>query len=83
MSQPPDDYTVRADMLRLLDAFGSDDPDDLTATLEDVIQTGDVRKVLCYLLGTTYGLFVTTHGLQPTRDIIRRELAVAEGLEAL
>lgn len=80
---PGDDYHVRADMLRLLDAFGSDDPFDLDATLDDVVQSGDVKKVLSYLLGTTYGLFACFHGVEPTRDLIKRELAVAEDMEKL
>lgn len=83
MSTPTDDYHARADMLRLLDAFGSDDPHDLDATLDAVLQAGDVKKVLSYLLGTTYGLFVCTHGLEPTRDLIKRELAMAEDMEEL
>lgn len=83
MSSPDDDYHVRADMLRLLDAFGSDDPTEIDVTLDAVLQAGDIRGVLSYLLGTTYGLFACFHGVEPTRDLIKRELAVAEDMEKL
>lgn len=82
-STPDDDCTARADMLRLLNAFGSDDPFEVEATIDAVLQTGDVQGVLRYLLGTTYGLFVCAHGLEPTRDLIKRELVVAEDMEKL
>ena len=82
-STPDDDYSVRADMLRLLDAFGSDDPIEVDATIDAVLQAGDVQGVLRYLLGTTYGLFACFHGVEPTRDLIKRELAVAEDMERL
>ncbi len=85
MTEPThDEYRVRADTLRLLTAFASEDTDDnVTALLDEVIAHGDVRKVVLYLLGMAYGLFVCGYGNEATKAIIARELAVAEEIGEL
>jgi hypothetical protein len=80
-----EDYRARAGMLRILDAFGSNNPAALPTALDAVMKTGDqhVREVFSYLAGTTFGLFIAVHGLEPTRAIIARELEAAEDLAGL
>ena len=80
---PADDYAVRADMLRLLNAFGNPDATAFDKALDNIIENGNAREVLSYLTGTTYGLFVCFHGFKPTADLLKRELDVAEEMSKL